>query len=82
MTLKKGEVASTRNDQTLEEGRRYTDVGVPTDESPEDDLDAILAQGEIDTATTQSMTYPEVHHRQDDNFDDEMEAMVGLDQPW
>ena len=51
---------------------------------PDDDLDVILAEDRRREALGQSMTNPENSgdERRIDNFDDEMEAMAGQDDPW
>ena len=55
----------------------------PGDQPPEDDLDALLAKDQTISPTSipsslQNADTP----RKEENFDDEMEAMAGIDDPW
>ena len=53
---------------------------------PDDDLDALLAEDEMkqsaSTAVTARQGQAQGHTGQEPNFDDEMEAMAGMDDMW
>ena len=53
---------------------------------PDDDLDALLAEDEMkesaSTAVTARQAQAQGHIGQEPNFDDEMEAMAGMDDMW
>lgn len=60
---------------------------VSDDEEEEDDLNALLAaqtsnQGMNATAQKQSSDIQKEAETQEENFDDDMEAMAGFDDPW
>ena len=54
------------------------------DAPPEDDLDALLAEDEVNAQTTSTASREQNNksRSEDVNFDDEMEVMAGLDDMW
>lgn len=57
-------------------------AGAANDEPPEDDLDALFAEGELDEPVAGSSVQPKPAPRHEDNFDDDEEAMMEMDGMW
>ncbi|KAK4695410.1 replication fork protection complex subunit TIPIN/Csm3/Swi3, partial [Lecanoromycetidae sp. Uapishka_2] len=60
------------------------DEKVVSDQPPDDDLDALLAEDDTRRAEGSALSPRQAHinSRTEDNFDDDLEAMAGLDDMW
>ena len=81
--LNETEGPSLRDHGTLAENLFISDDEDGEDQPPEDDLDALLAEDQGTIATSHSRMPPGTDtSRREDNFEDDMEAMAGMDDMW
>ena len=75
---------STKARENLKESLFMSDDEEAGGETPDDDLDALLAEDEMREATSTAApaTVAQESPVRDDNFDDEMEAMAGMEDMW
>ena len=86
-TPKKDRGTSTTNrNQKSDESLFLSEDEEANSQPPDDDLDALLAEDEMresaSTAVTVKQGQARVHAGHEPNFDDEMEAMAGMDDMW
>lgn len=85
-TPKKVRETSTNHNQESDESLFLSEDEQVNAQPPDDDLDALLAEDEVkesaSTALTAKQGQAQGHTGQEANFDDEMEAMAGMDDMW
>lgn len=86
-TPKKDRGTSTTNrNEKSDESLFLSEDEEANSQPPDDDLDALLAEDEMKESTSTAVTAKQGQARvdtgQEPNFDDEMEAMAGMDDMW
>ena len=80
------ETLSTNRNQKSDESLFLSEDEEVNTQPPDDDLDALLAEDEMrdsaSTAATAKQGQAQENRGQEPDFDDEMEAMTGLDDMW